>query len=57
MNEEKIWVSDSGNYYEDHLFHQHQSSNSLDNRIEELENKVDKIIEFLNKFLDTNIKT
>lgn len=57
MNEEKIWVSDSGNYYEDYLFHQHQSSNSLDNRIEELENKVDKIIEFLNKFLDTNIKT
>jgi hypothetical protein len=33
------------------------SFNPLDQRVEELEKKLDKIIEFINKFFDTEIKT
>jgi|694.fasta_scaffold19238_9 hypothetical protein len=33
------------------------SFNPIDQRVEELEKKLDKIIEFINKFFDTEIKT
>jgi hypothetical protein len=59
MNEEKIWISDSGNYYDGSINYGSISNGThpLEHRIEELEKKINKIIEFLNKFLDTNIKT
>jgi len=81
MNEEKNWISDSGNYYGSGIKAKmplsinygsgikakmplsinygsiSNGTHPLEHRIEELEKKINKIIEFLNKFLDTNIKT
>lgn len=59
MNEEKIWVVNSEDYYDGSITYGsiNNKIHPLEHRIKELENKIDKIIEFLNKFLDTNIKT
>lgn len=56
MNEEKIWIADIGDFKVQNPT-VYSYSNDVEKRIEKLENQINKIIEFLNKFLDTNIKT